>query len=213
MTSTPTACPKCGRLVDFCDHREIVATQLAEPVAVCADVDCSVEHPTGKPSQPDTVTARDAAAEILGYHGCSSGDCPHEKQSECFAALVEAGYDAGHARALEEMGAEVERLKAVREAFKLYGTTDCAECDSGRVTMFIANDKCVSCAPHTYEREDVVEKYNSLREQLAACELRAGEYEKALEDTIYDSERLEQGQYAVDKVEAVLAKHRRGGES
>ena len=55
MTSTPTACPKCGRLPDFCDHREIVATQLAEPVAVCADVDCSVEHPTGKPRQPDTI--------------------------------------------------------------------------------------------------------------------------------------------------------------
>ena len=90
MTSTPTACPKCGRLPDFCDHREIVATQLAEP------------------RQPDMSAARDAAAEILGYHGCSSGDCSHEKQSECFAVLVEAGYDAGHARALKEMGVEVE---------------------------------------------------------------------------------------------------------
>ncbi len=86
MTSTPTACPDCNNCGLPCLNE--------------------IHHPR----QPDT-SARDAAAEILGYHGCSSGDCPHEKQSECFAALVEAGYDAGHARALKEMDAEVARLQ------------------------------------------------------------------------------------------------------
>jgi hypothetical protein len=36
--------------------------------------------------------AEAAAREILDYHGCASGDCPHDKQAQCFEALVIAGY-------------------------------------------------------------------------------------------------------------------------
>lgn len=167
MTSAPTACPECGRLPDFCDHREIVATQLAEP------------------RQPDTSAERDAErdaeAEILGYHGCASGDCPHEKQSECFAALVEAGHDAGHARALKEMSA---KLESAEEGERFYRR----------------------------EWESACERVDCAQEQLAAAELKAGEYEKALEliERAYAThgERMAHQDYAAK----VLAKHRRGGE-
>jgi len=206
MTSTPTACPKCGRLPDFCDHREIVATQLAEP------------------RQPDMSAARDAATEILGYHGCASGDCPHEKQSECFAALVEAGYDAGHARALKEMGAKLESAEEGERFYRREWESACERVDYAQEQLAAAQSEIARLntldpAVIAYDTRSVraltnlIKERDDLREQLAACELRAGEYEKALEDTIYDSERLEQGQYAVDKVKAALSKHRRGGES
>lgn len=52
----------------------------------------------------DTSTRDQLAEEIVGYHGCCSGDCPHDKQRECFIELIKAGYDA--------RDAEVEALKA-----------------------------------------------------------------------------------------------------
>ena len=191
---------------DFCDHREIVATQLAEP------------------RQPDMSAARDAATEILGYHGCASGDCPHEKQSECFAALVEAGYDAGHARALKEMGAKLESAEEGERFYRREWESACERVDYAQEQLAAAQSEIARLntldpAVIAYDTRSVraltnlIKERDDLREQLAACELRAGEYEKALEDTIYDSERLEQGQYAVDKVKAALSKHRRGGES
>jgi len=186
MTSTPTACPKCGRLPDFCDHREIVATQLAEP------------------RQPDMSAARDAAAEILGYHGCSSGDCPHEKQSECFAALVEAGYDAGHARALKEMGAEVERVTSER--------------DGWHEDLLVASKQVADMEEQLAAAQNVIDELelneskmngalSAKQEQLAACELRAGEYEKALENI------PSQDGISWSIARKVLKAHRRGGES
>lgn len=216
---------------DFCDHREIVATQLAEPVAVCADVDCSVEYPTGKsrqpsaeqdaltygvgftrvapadvfrqpdtptacpdcnncglpclneihhPRQPDT-SARDAAAEILGYHGCSSGDCPHEKQSECFAALVEAGYDAGHARALKEMGAKLDSAEEGERFYRREWESACERVDYAQEQLAAAQgrlDEVLSYMPKVptepYEKM-LAREHREMSEQLAAAELRAGE--------------------------------------
>ncbi len=38
--------------------------------------------------------------------------------------------------------------------FKFYGSTDCKSCETGRVTLFIANDECMSCNPKSYERSN-----------------------------------------------------------
>lgn len=35
-------------------------------------------------------------------------------------------------------------------AFKPYGTDGCKSCESGRVTLFIANDECLTCNPESY---------------------------------------------------------------
>jgi hypothetical protein len=70
-------------------------------------------------------------------------------------------FDAGYSRANSELRAEIERLKSINKMFKLYGTTDCennndgymsADC-SGRVTLFIANTKCIGCDPEGYKPE------------------------------------------------------------
>lgn len=52
----PTVCPKCKRLVDFCDHPEVAATQLAEPTpaepAICPQ--CGRRRPRVRlPIAPD----------------------------------------------------------------------------------------------------------------------------------------------------------------
>lgn len=35
--------------------------------------------------------------------------------------------------------------------FKFYGTTDCKSCETGRVTLFVANDECMMCNPDSYQ--------------------------------------------------------------
>lgn len=173
--------------------------------------------------KPDT-SALDAAAEILGYHGCSSGDCPHEKQSECFAALVEAGYDAGHARDLKEMGAEVERVTSER--------------DGWHEDLLVASKQVADMEEQLAAAQNVIDELelneskmngalSAKQEQLAACELRAGEYEKALEWYANSKNHDREGVFAHFTYEGtkvtdywvdyghtareVLAKHRRGG--
>ncbi len=43
----------------------------------------------------DLAKARDAQVkEILSYHACADGDCPHASHMECLAALIGAGFDA-----------------------------------------------------------------------------------------------------------------------
>lgn len=54
------------------------------------------------------TTLSEAAKERLDkfphYHGCFTGDCPHEKQTECFKAIFEYGYTF----AKEETHKEIE---------------------------------------------------------------------------------------------------------
>jgi hypothetical protein len=45
----------------------------------------------------------------------------------------------------------IELLRWKLNQFKTYGTDGCRTCDNGRVTLFIANDRCLTCAPETYE--------------------------------------------------------------
>lgn len=54
---------------------------------------------------------------------------------------------------LKEASEELEKAKAVNAKFKPWGTDQCSECETGRVTLFRANDKCMECAPETYTKE------------------------------------------------------------
>ena len=110
----------------------------------------------------------DAAAEILDYHGCASGDCPHAKQSECFAALVEAGY----ARALKEMAKIMREKDAHRD--HLLDQLAAAQVEVERLSR--------NCEVKDKNKKRLERMYGELEQQLAAAELKAGEFEKALEN-------------------------------
>jgi hypothetical protein len=45
--------------------------------------------------------------KVLTYHACASGDCPHEKQDECFKELMRIGFDVA-ITALEQAAGEWE---------------------------------------------------------------------------------------------------------
>jgi len=36
--------------------------------------------------------------------------------------------------------------------FKTWGTDGCQSCETGRITLFVANTKCIQCDPKGYER-------------------------------------------------------------
>lgn len=93
-----------------------------------------------------------------------NGDVPADDQPdfpELFIHVIEkSALDAALAR-IDTLKAENERLKTIVEKFKVYGATDCAnnnsgymsENCSGRVTLFIANEKCTGCDPESYDRQ------------------------------------------------------------
>jgi len=67
---------------------------------------------------------------------------------------------------LEEKDRRIADLEWKLNQFKLYGTTDCennndgymsADCH-GRVTLFIANTKCIGCDPKAYEPKQALAK-------------------------------------------------------
>lgn len=45
----------------------------------------------------------------------------------------------------------IARLRHINNKFKVHGTDGCKSCETGRVTLFIANDECISCNPESYE--------------------------------------------------------------
>lgn len=52
---------------------------------------------------------------------------------------------------LHDATQENKRLKWQLSQFKVQGTDGCASCYMGRVTLFIANEKCIKCDPASYE--------------------------------------------------------------
>jgi hypothetical protein len=44
----------------------------------------------------------------------------------------------------------VEGVVADPKLFKFWGTDDCKSCETGRITLFVANEKCMSCDPDSY---------------------------------------------------------------
>lgn len=51
--------------------------------------------------------AEKEAENILEYHGCNSGDCPHDQQSQCFITFIQEGATAMYEKLLS-MGAEFD---------------------------------------------------------------------------------------------------------
>lgn len=67
---------------------------------------------------------------------------------------------------------EVERLKAIVAAFKHWGTDGCSSCEAGRITLWAANNKCISCDPAGYDKGAPIRAY---REALGGPNAEAGE--------------------------------------
>jgi len=73
---------------------------------------------------PDTQTNTDRCDGFPEYHGCVSGDCPHDKQVDCFKALFEEGRLSRDDLALSYEGCVVDHArlqmenKRLREALK-----------------------------------------------------------------------------------------------
>jgi hypothetical protein len=45
---------------------------------------------------------------------------------------------------------ENARLRELLNRFKVFGTDDCSECETGRITLFYAEKKCIECDPDSY---------------------------------------------------------------
>jgi hypothetical protein len=75
--------------------------------------------------------------EMLGYHGCLSGDCPHEKQVECFRSVTEDTVTLCESRAKEL----AEALDIVTKATQSYAESGCIE---AYVFDERPNEKCLS---------------------------------------------------------------------
>lgn len=45
----------------------------------------------------------------------------------------------------------IDLLEWKLKQFQNYGTDGCAQCETGRVSLFIANPKCIRCDPESYE--------------------------------------------------------------
>ncbi len=235
MTSIPTACPTCGHeeysafCAALCKSRQPSLTSSAIKTLgrllnmpadeLKAKIDAheetglgelvlSATHP--KPRQPSPEPYLGCMRHMWtddGTEGCPS--CARESEAPRPFLTAPA--------VIEGLRAEMERLKAVREAFKFYGTTGCAECENGRVTLFVANDKCISCDPQSYERGDVIAKYKTLTEQLTAERQRAAELCKALEDILHKGNLAMHGHWdstsdMKDIAYAALAAHGRGAQ-
>jgi DNA repair exonuclease SbcCD ATPase subunit len=64
------------------------------------------------------------------------------------------GYSAAwkeQEKAIVELRAERDLLRWKLKQFKVWGADDCATCDEGRVTLFVANTRCMTCDPEAYK--------------------------------------------------------------
>lgn len=77
---------------------------------------------------------------------------------------------------IAERDGEIARLRAIRKSFEFYGTTGCAECEEGSVTLFISNAKCLTCDPQNYDLDHA--KWS--RGKIADLEARLAEKEERL---------------------------------
>lgn len=54
-----------------------------------------------------------------------------------------------------------ERLRVAElklRRFSAYGTDGCSSCETGRVTLFVANDRCIQCDPKSYEAPSAIKE-------------------------------------------------------
>lgn len=58
--------------------------------------------------------------------------------------------DAANPQAIIEILDMLERLEWIAKQYTAYGSDFCPGCGTGRITLFVANNKCVSCDPESY---------------------------------------------------------------
>jgi hypothetical protein len=150
---------------------------------ICGQTEKNCKCVLDNPRQPDMSAERDAEAWVNQvapdiFKACERADIQYNDEMVCH--LLSDGYLAGHARALEEMGAEIAALNKRISDSRLYAQ----------------------------DRDAAAKMY---KEQLADAELKAAEYEKALE-TIRDKSPRCDCMDAPGIACEVLATHRRGGE-
>lgn len=56
-----------------------------------------------------------------------------------------------HSALLAEKDKEIAKLKWQLSQFKVIGTDQCQSCEGGRVSLFMANQECISCNPTSYD--------------------------------------------------------------
>jgi hypothetical protein len=96
-------------------------------------------------SRNSNVPLRDVPAEFCTFQ---PNICPFEGE---WIKVVDAKFHEEIAKAYIEAVKERDRLKAIVDKFKVHGTDGCRKCETGRVTMFIANENCIECDPESYE--------------------------------------------------------------
>jgi hypothetical protein len=52
-----------------------------------------------------------------------------------------------------KMNLRQNEARVFESKFTIYGTDGCESCETGRVSIFIANKKCIHCDPASYERK------------------------------------------------------------
>ncbi len=68
--------------------------------------------------------------------------------------LVQATTEKSHyyvASVCREAIDEIRLLRWKLGQFKCCGTDGCRTCETGRVSLFVANERCRECAPETYK--------------------------------------------------------------
>lgn len=202
MTSTPTACPSCG--AKECKwHFGKRCTKYDKPRQPDNEMnELLMETIVRGQNKPDTSAARMAA--ISDYANVVANAHTQIYHPTFYFG---DGYDAGHARALKAMGAECislflheQRMRSVEEQL--------AAAQSELATIRNYESSALGEA-HAYGKARTKELGEALVERDDA-ELRAGEYEKALEQIAeYESD---DAIACVMIAHEVLAAHRRGGE-
>lgn len=64
-------------------------------------------------------------------------------------------------------GQQVERLKAIVDMFEPWGSDECKSCETGRITLFVANKKCMACDPESYHKNYPLGQRRFLKESLS----------------------------------------------
>lgn len=93
--------------------------------------------------------------------------CEWDYKIRC-KTLLDVKFIAASPTMVRELLDEVERLRAIASGYKVAGSDDCSTCETGRVSYYHWNKKCISCAPEEYKIETSVNKIDKLQTQLEA---------------------------------------------
>ncbi len=96
---------------------------------------------------PKSVCA-DRCATVYDYpHDRSGTNLLNADEAREMLEHVLSGYRQAE---IDELKAKLKRAKWIINQFKLHGSDGCLTCDTGRITLYVTNPKCFSCAPESY---------------------------------------------------------------